>query len=182
MRKRIPNVDFSRHVLTEKRFEGVLIHKFGVPGSSIYMIKFINTEGILAVTGDVGNWVFCREFHPSAEGQVSDQYWCEKLKIASKQSPYEFDSDATQKEIDRLIKEEEDLTPEELEYLRNLDPSEGEFDYTHHAYRDNVGRFNDGEYVPLVKSLNVQLAIVFDAFDEICKRMKEGVALCEKQQ
>lgn len=184
MKKRIPDVDFSKHVLTEKRSEGLLVHKFGVPGSSIYMVKFINTEGILAVTGDLGNWIFCREFHPSEEGEVSDGYWCEKLRISSKQNPYEWDAQATSDEIDRLLKEEEDLTPDEIEYLNDLKrhTDEHELDYTHFAYRESVGRFQDGEYVPFVKSLNVQLAIVFDAFDEICRRMKESVSLQQKHE
>lgn len=174
MAKRVSDIDFSKHVLTVKQSEGLLVHKFGVPGSSYYMVKFINTEGILAVTGDLGNWIFCREFHPSEEGAVSDGYWCEKLRISSKQEPYKWDATATEAKIDRILAEEEDLTKEEVEYLKELRQytNEHELDYTHFAYRQYVGRFDDGEHVPFVKSLNVQLAIVFDAFDEICSRLK----------
>ena len=40
---------------------------------------------LCVVTGDVGNWMFCREFHPSSKGHVSDYYWVEKLQMSSSQ-------------------------------------------------------------------------------------------------
>lgn len=176
MVKRIPGVDFSKHVLTIKQSDGLLVHKFGVPGSSIYMVKFINTEGILAVTGDLGNWIFCREFHPSSEGGVSDGYWCEKLRISSHQNPYRWSAEAVCEQIDALLAEEDDLTKEEIAYLKDckVKTDEGQFDYEYFAYREGVGRFEDSECVPNRKELDVQLAIVFDAFDEICQRLKSN--------
>ena len=95
-KKRVSSLDFSKHVVTVEKQEGLLIHTLAIPGTITQSVKFINTQGIMAVTGDYGNWIFCREFHPSPTGSVSDSYWCEKLRISSRQDPYEFDSNTDQ--------------------------------------------------------------------------------------
>jgi hypothetical protein len=59
-------IDFSEHELKITQLEGVLIHEFKRPDTRNCMLVFINTCGVMTVTGDFGNWVFCREFHPSA--------------------------------------------------------------------------------------------------------------------
>jgi len=41
---------------------------FQVGDSSTNYIQFINTDRVLTVTGDFGNWVFCRPFVPSPDG------------------------------------------------------------------------------------------------------------------
>jgi len=169
------DVDFSKHEVLVTEQEGLLIHYLKKPGTICNSIKYINTNGILAVTGDFGNWIFCREFHPSAEGHVSDGYWCEKLRSASTQTCSDFSPTETEEEIKRLLAEEEDLTEEEIEYLNDCLSAvdAGEFDYTIVAHRQNVGRFQDHENVPLCKELTTWLKCVFDGFDEICRRMKE---------
>ena len=47
LREQRSKVDFSKHVLTVTDTEGLLVHNFGVPGSSCFRIKFINTNGIM---------------------------------------------------------------------------------------------------------------------------------------
>lgn len=168
------DIDFNKHALTVTKAPGYMVHDFGVPGSSCNRIKYINTCGILAVTGDFGNWIFNREFHPSDDGYVSDSYWCEKLKIASTQDGYEYDEDGTHKRLLAELREEEDLTEEEKEYLEEcLRLTDCEFDYDYHAYQENVGRYEDGEYVVKVRRVKIWLQYIFDGFDEICRRLKE---------
>ncbi len=67
------------------------------------------------------------------------------------------------------------MSEQEVDYLNELLSlaDEGEFDYTRYAYRENVGRFEDGEYIPHCKKYKYWLLAVFDGFDEICRRMKE---------
>ena len=175
-------VDFTKHELIVTEQEGLLIHRLKHPEyTHMNSVKFINTNGIMAVTGDYGNWMFCREFHPSAEGRVSSGYWCEKLQIASSQNGYEFDSEGTREEIQYGIEkglEEYGYTGEELEeakeyyeYLLNY-VDESEWYYEANAYTE-MPSFFDSEGVPNVKKVKIWLQIVFDAFDEICRRMKE---------
>jgi len=170
---RMDTIDFSKHVVTETLTDEIKIWEFADPNTNIYGITFINCKGIMSVTGDVGNWIFCREFHPSAEGYVSDSYWCEKLTMTSSQNPYEFDSDATEKHINELLQDEdEDLTEEGKEYLQGCLNHVGysEFEYDTFAY-NNFPDDWDAESVPKCKKIQVWLLIVFDAFDEICRRM-----------
>lgn len=172
-------IDFSKHELLITKQEGLLIHHLKKPDTMMDNIKFINTNGILAVTGDYGNWMFCREFHPSSDSHVSDGYWKEKLQILSSQEPNEFDEEETKKEIQELLKNEEEgneeLSEEEKEYLEGcLEKVEyGQFDYEWYAHRENCGRFFDHEYVPHSMKTKFWLTAVFDGFEEICERMKK---------
>lgn len=182
MKKRT-NIDFSNHELIMIETENYNSYRLKLPKySHINSLTFINTNGICAVTGDFGNYIFCREFHPSADEYACEYYWLEKLHIHSDQSGELFDSDKTREHINDLISELEDEKDymnegkynENLEYLNELlnrvDLSE--FEYTSYAYNE-CPRWLDGEYVPFCKSIKHQLLIVFDAFDEICRRIKE---------
>lgn len=173
------NIDFSKHELTVTKTDQVTIHHLKRPDTIIYNCKFINTNGVLLVTGDFGNWVFCREFHPSKGGKVSSGYWAEKLHINSEQEGMKFDSESTIKEINQGIKgglEEygyEDNELEEMqEYYNNLlDYAEcSEWEYTSYAYMEKPS-FLDAESVPFVKDIKPNLKAVFDSFEEICKRL-----------
>lgn len=178
MQPKRTDIDFSKHEVLVTKENGLLVHYIKKPNTVVDSVKFINTNYILAVTGDYGNWIFCREFHPSADNYVSDSYWIEKLKISSTQVPGKYDSTKTEEEIRKLLAEddidEDKLTNEEKEYLNDLLLCvDDEFEYTYSAYRNNVGKFSDYERVPYTKTLDYGLLAVFDAFDEICRRMKE---------
>lgn len=170
-------IDWSKHEVIVTKQDGLLIHHLKRPNTVIANIKYINTNGIMAVTGDYGNWIFCREFHPSDDGFVSDGYWKEKLVIASTQKPDEFDEDETRNSLEAYLADTDDpLDEKEKEYIEGCLNAlcDGELDYTYYAYRNGVGRFNDGEYVPFENRTKRWLAVVFDGFDEICRRMKEN--------
>lgn len=150
-------------------------------GNSRYgYLKFVNDSEGLAVYGDFGNWIFCRPFHPSPDGSVSDMYWAEKLSIGSVQDAYKFNSEATAKELEHMIDSgledygyEDDELEKGKEWFRDLlSYTDDELEYTYEAYRGNNPTDIDYEYIPFVKELSIQLRIVFDAFDEICNRLK----------
>lgn len=175
--------DFSEHELIVNNSGDLLVHTLKHKEyNRMYRFDFINTNGIMVVTGDYGNWMFCREFHPSADGMVSDYYWCEKIKISSTQEPFEFDNDATEKLILEGINgglETDGFTGDGLEtmieyyediLLYNVNES-GER-YMINAY-DNMPSFCDGESIPHITKIKYWLLCVFDAFEEICRRLKE---------
>jgi len=171
MKGKRTNLEFEKHELIVTEKYGLLVHHLKKPSTDYDNVKFINTNGIMAVTGDYGNWIFCREFKPAHNAKVSDQYWIEKLTNASTQKPYEFSQDETRAEIEALLLEG-DLTDDEIEYLQGCleKVDEGKFDYEYYAHRENVGRFQDHENVPMVEKPKHWLLVVFDAWEEICRR------------
>lgn len=149
--------------------------------SNIGYVKFVNDERGLSVFGDFGNWIFCRPFHPSKDGYVSEMYWNEKLKMGSSQDHAKYDGDETAKEIQELIEgglEEYGYKGEELKSIKEwytdlLMYTDDEIEYTYHAYRcHNYPVDLDFESIPFCKEGSYQLQIVFDAFEEICNRLK----------
>jgi hypothetical protein len=102
---------------------------------------------------------------------VSDGYWIEKVQIASKQDPYNFDSDTAKSEIKKLL-EQHEMSTEEKEWLIELsdEADEGEYAYNAKAM-EHPGSF-DIEMIPDGKKIDYWLLVVFDAFEEICKRLK----------
>lgn len=177
MKKRT-HIDFTKHEVIVSETENATIHHLKLPNTMMNSIKYINVGGILAVTGDFGNWIFCREFHPNEKGGVSDGYWHEKLKILSTQEAMEFDGEATKEALlDKLkeYKEEnlEDANEEIIEYYEECinKCDEHELDYTYFAYREQPKGL-DYEDVILLKDYKFWLKAVFDGFDEMCERLK----------
>jgi hypothetical protein len=150
-------------------------NKIKKPDTVCQSIKYINTNGVLAVIGDYGHWMFCREFHPSTEGNVSDGYWIEKCEMEG----LEYDTEGTQKELQSGINgglEEYGYKEEKLEamieyYKECLRFSDTEWEYVAYAH-GNMPGFIDHEQVPHVKKTKPWLRCVFDGFDEICRRLK----------
>lgn len=180
MKGKRTGIDFEKHEVIITKNEECLIHHLKIPNTHYNSIKYINCGGVLAVTGDYGNWIFCREFHPSADGFVSGGYWLEKLRILSTQDGEEFNSEATKKALqERLyeykVENGKDAKEDVIEYYEECinKCDEHEIDYTHFAYREQP-RGLDYEDVILEKDYKFWLKAVFDGFDEICRRMKEN--------
>lgn len=171
------NVDFSKHIVIENHYQdgeyNLDVWDFKLPDSEYtHRIKFINSCGILAVKGDFGNWVFCREFHPSAGGYVSGGYWDEKLKTYSVQSPYKYSPESTIKAIEEFVSELEETDEEMEEWIEKLNSAaDDEYEYIYVAYRETPNGV-DGETVPFGQDRHSYLNIIYDAFDEICNRLK----------
>jgi Zn-finger protein len=146
-------------------------------------ILYTNCANALTVTGDYGRWCFCRPFYPSPDGGVSDDYWIEKLNIGVT-SVYELgkhhDGDTTIEIINDRIKNIEDYhgrdnKEEALEYYNMLidRAHESQIVYDIHAHGNAMPYFIDHEDVPHGKVINYYLQVVFDGFEEICRRMSE---------
>lgn len=172
MKKRT-NVDWTKHELSITCYKGKpAIYDFRKGNSCVHAITFINVEGVLSVTGDWGNWIFCREFHPTEEGYVSDSYWIEKLQISSCQDPYDFEQSKVKEEVEQL-KKDHDLSEEEIEFLDDLviEAGEGKYAFIAKIMNDKPNDL-DYEFLPNGKVVQWWLQVVFDAFDEICHRLK----------
>ncbi len=175
MEKKRTNIDFKDHELLITKNETATIYHLKKPDTYYDSIKYINIQGILAVTGDYSNWMFCREFHPTAEPNncASDGYWREKLQISSTQEPLEFDSDKTTEAINEMLADEEAEYSEEIKTYLNelLSFVYDDIEYKYHAYREMPDGM-DYEYVPYEKSYKYHFLAVLDGFDEMCKRMR----------
>ncbi|MDD4970850.1 MAG: hypothetical protein PHT07_15590 [Paludibacter sp.] len=186
MKGKRTGIDFSKHVHTVDVYKHedkeIQVDHFKIPDSMTNYIQFINTDRVLTITGDFGNWVFCRPFVPSIDGYVSDGYWLEKLRILSSQVPGSYDGEATASEIQKLIDEglqEYGYKGDELKKMKEwytdlLTYTDDEYEYVYHAYRGYDRPNIETESIPFCKKLNPWLNIIFDAFDEICRRIKEG--------
>jgi len=180
--KKKTNVNFSKHELKVTNLEGVTIHEFKKPETIIHRLVFINTCGIMSVTGDFGKWIFCREFHPSGDydSGVSGGYWDEKLEINSVQKSHAFDSDETLKAIDEFKENFEDyygrtMNEDELDWLEKLDNSVfDEHEYIYVAYRENPSSI-DYDEVPYGTKRHPWLDAVYDGFDAICQYLKNNL-------
>ena len=175
------DMDWSKHELIVEDRNGTLVYKLKKPDTVCQQVIFINTNGILAVTGDYYNWIFCREFHPTKEGYVSDHYWCEKLQIASEQKAYEYDADGTEKILKDGLEqglEEYGYEGNKLEVMKEYYKELlqvvycSEWEYVSYAYNEYMPDFIDAETVPFCTKIKYGLLIIFDAFDEICRRME----------
>lgn len=116
---------------------------------------------------------------PSEDGSVSDGYWLEKLAIHSIQDGQQFSSDLTEKELQRMINggaSEYGYSGEELEiateYYKNClaHVHDDEIDYIQEMR--NFPKFMCGEEMIFLKETKPWLNFVFDAFDNMCNRLK----------
>lgn len=173
--------DWSNHNLAIFQSPNAMRYILHRPGTSFERVVLINSDGILAITGDFGNFIFCREFSPEKDGTQDIQYWAEKAKISSLQQVERYDSDATEKELQRMIEtglEEYGYEGEELreakQFMRDcLRYTSTEFEYMNFAYNNRPGGF-DPEMLVFIKSHDHQLMVVLDAYNEMCHRLKSG--------
>lgn len=181
---KVSSIDFSKHELKVTQHEGIVIYEFTKPDTIVHGLTYINAKGVLAVTGDFGNWIFCREFHLSPNGHVDRNYWDEKLEILSEQKPYQFSSEETQGCIAEFVDEfpeyyDREMNDEEKEWIEKLYYNvDDEFDYKIVAYRENPNTI-DYESVPYGEDRHFWLDVVYDAFNEMCEIINhmEGLIL-----
>ncbi len=194
--KKRTNWDWSKHthkVEIFKSSEGneIRVDHFQKGDSNCGYVKFVNDSRGMSVFGDFGNWIFCRQFHPSADGFVSEGYWFEKLRMKSCQELGSFDEGETDKELQELLDERINELTEEYEGVEDgpaiVDDKIGELkewvqimkshtgdeiEYKYNAFRMPLPEGVDHEDIPFAKKVHSQLPFVFDAFDEICRRLR----------
>lgn len=175
MNEKRTRIDFSKHELIIEESDNLKVHYLKKPGTFYDSIKYINTSGIMAVTGDYSNWIFCREFHPGITDHELAQvgYWKEKLKIGSCQEPSSFDPDRTTEAINEILSDpNQNLDVKSIEWLNELlGLVNDEYEYIYHAYRETPDNW-DSESVPFVKSVSYHFLAILDGFDEICYRLR----------
>lgn len=182
LRKKRTGADWGDHEVHVSKQEGVLIHHLRKPNTIAESITFINTNGVLAVTGDYGNWIFCREFHPSHDGYVSGYYWLEKLECYSAQDGEIYSPEDTEKLLQEGIDggledygyEEERLEEAITFYKECLTHVDHEDSYVAFAHGNEMPSFIDHEDIPIIRNIKPRLQIIFDGFEEICRRMEKG--------
>lgn len=175
-------VDLSKHELIEEISDVAKIWGLKNANSCYQKVNFINIDGVLLVTGDYGRWTFCREFHPGGEG-VSDSYWIEKLRYNSEQNPYNFSGELLKKQIDEYVLElidnnlddfsSDDCIKKEIQFFREMKDEcfDSESEYIEYV-KANAPHWI--ESIPMGQEINIQLLVIFDYFDEICKRIKKN--------
>ena len=180
MRKRT-DMDWSKHIVeAETVGDFATIHRLRIPDSICLMVEFINMHdrGLL-VRGDFGSWIFSQCFYPSRDGEVLEQYWLEKLLIANnRQDVHDFSRGVLDAEIEDLVEFSKEAgrynqTKDFIESLRLCASKEevvSSWDY--------APNWVDPEDYPEGLDICERLKIIFDAFDEICRRMKP----CERQK
>lgn len=186
MKGKRTNIDFSEHThrveLLVSETGEIRIDHFQVGTNNMGYFQFVSTPRFLAVSGDYGNWIFCRPFYPSKNGSVSDGYWIEKLKMYSIQEFVPLDFESIREELEAMIEndlEESGYEGEKLSdakkwfsELLELANDEDNLEYLAKAYRDSYKPdFIDYDEIPCYKETPRKLQCVFDAFDEICRRM-----------
>jgi hypothetical protein len=176
MNKKRTDVDFSQHKLVNNEYKMFGdIWSLKLDNTQNNFIKFINIDGLMVVTGDRGNWIFNREFKPDPVGYVSDGYWVEKLMTSSCQNPYIFDGGVAREQITDLIKDNDYKTNMNLDKWLN-DLLECDVSELKSKIEENPENL-DFELLPDGKKLRYDLLVVFDAFDEICDRLKNHIKM-----
>jgi len=173
-------MDWSKHQLIEELNDTAKIWRLKKPDTSVQSVNFINIDGTLLVTGDYGRWSFCREFHPGIE-DVSPHYWLEKIRIGSTQETGDFDAKYLQEQIKDKIETlietfegdyQNENFAETLQFYKDLqDFDDIEPEYISYVNGDKPSCL-DWEDIPTGKKMNTSLEVIFDAFNEINRRVK----------
>lgn len=163
-------IDFSEHEFSIKKDELCTIYELKKPNTSIHKVIWICVEGATLVKGDFNRWSFCREFHPKINEKCSDGYFDEKIQISSTHKTTVFDQEVLKKRILEYI-EETECEGEILNFFEDLKGSYDEYDYAENI-RNNRPSDIDYESIPTGETRSNYLNAIYDAFDEMCIRMK----------
>lgn len=161
--KQSARADFEKrapdYAMTVELDQGVHRHlKFRIDGSMVFGFDVVTWPGHLAISGDMGDYVFRRlhdmfEFFRGEPGKVNASYWAEKIQATAKHGGHEeYSPDRFREEImDWLTDQDEspDVDPDlleavESEVLTHADDCEliairAAMDFTHdgkHVFQD----------------------------------------------
>lgn len=193
LRTKLADIDFSNHKLEIKEDKLTTIHSLIHPEYDVmFRVNFINVMDRLLITGDFGNYVFNRSFYPNEENYVSVSYWNQKL--IGEAHELEFNEivkdleEALDKYVENKMEEEPDEDCEDKDeyimmnsddvmdyYEKCIELAENRDDsYKFFAYNDYPDDLAEdyGDVVIHEKTLE-RLRIVYDAFNEICRRVQQ---------
>lgn len=170
--KRYTTIDWSKHILTVLQSDTTVIYTFADPETVIYKVVWIVGNGITAVTGDFGNWIFGAEFYPNIK-QANVSYMNGYLRHNSTQEISVWDDDEILESIEDFVNNFEssygrEMDEDELDWIESLkNSSHDEIDYMFTAYRETPNNI-ETEDVPFSKKLNPYLNSIYDAFNQMC--------------
>lgn len=179
-------IDFSKHIHTTKIYKSedwneIREDRFWVWWSLVEWMVFINHNYWMNVVWDFWCWSFCRRFIPSETEEVWISYFAEKAYIANHSQWIEiFDSDELEKQIKEKIEdfEEQWYEWEELkqikEYYNDLLKSEDELDYNCIIRENDMPESLDFEDILEWKVYSSHFIIIYQAFNEMCRRLKNN--------
>ena len=118
VKERFPG-DVAEHEMTIMLNDGVYRHiRFKKPGTMMYYFDLTTWPGFLAITGDMGSYVFSRlrdmfEFFGIRTGYGIDyRYWAEKCQASDRNSGMtDWDEEAYVEWIDRMVEDALDYHP-----------------------------------------------------------------------
>lgn len=181
-------IDWSKHVLITKEDSLCKIHWLRQLDTMTHNVMFIHIENILVVKGDFGRWSFSRDFDPENFNKtgISDNYWCEKIEMGSEQETEIFNNEIAELSIKEKIAEllQNAEKDEDGNVCFELENEQNEYEFWHKLlghcdddddlttyFRENRPDSLDFESYPLCRKQNNQLDAIFDAFEEIIKRV-----------
>ena len=169
--------DWSKHELIIKKYtsengEEITEYNLKKPETCMDMIVFCNHSGNLSVTGDYGNWIFDRAFYPKKDIKVFDFYWSEKscqtfgFDLEANLSAYaEEEKQTREKNPEIFDKNSSDYDEVLVEFYEEIQKCDDEIEYWNCIADHLIDEPYDYRKIP------EQLLIVFDAFEEICRRI-----------
>lgn len=139
--------DVEKHVMRVIMDNGVYRHlTFKRPGDSVYHFSLVTWPGHLAITGDMGTYVFSRlqDMFQFFHGRVNPSYWIEKCVSRDGDGITDWDEEAYLGWLDDLVRDV-------LEFRQGDDRSLAEFGHAIAEARRNSGE--EGEAIESVRAL-----------------------------
>ncbi len=105
--------DTASHQLQIRLDQGIYRHlQCRKPGDSCYHFSIVTWPGYLAVSGDMGEYIFCRlhdmfSFFRSPKGEINIPYWAEKCEAADTNGRgiQEYDVDTARELVNRRLRD-----------------------------------------------------------------------------
>lgn len=145
--------DTARHVMTVKHDDGLYRHvRYQRPGDSAYWYDLVTWPGFLAITGDMGAWLFARTpdmFSFFGERpSINPHYWSGKLQTeGGRRQATVYSADVYRRSVQEWLDEQADeLSPAEADELRaaaheDLLPPWGEWENSEHDAHERLRDF-----------------------------------------
>lgn len=176
------DIDFSEHKYTcteakDELGDIIRVDSLELEGTVYKNVNFMNTKFGMVVFSEYGVWSFNRCFIPNGSGElISDDYWISKLTSNLCEMERNFDKDLIKEHLSELAEEisdfglDEDVEQDALEWVSDLMCFADCEDWD--GYMDIVYHEESDMYAPVYKKAPYRLNAIFDAFEEICHRIK----------